>query len=147
MIIWVMKIVFVYLSPSEGRQTENHNPRKLTNLITWITALSNSVKLWAMPFRDTQDGWVWWRVLTKCGPLEKEMGNHFSILALRTPWVVSAMLCSSKRFGGSSQLFQLSKSKLPIFHSLKLLIYFLGFDLLSCKMIKTMISLSYRWKS
>ena len=28
--------------PSEGRQTENHNHRKLTNLITWTTALSNS---------------------------------------------------------------------------------------------------------
>ena len=27
----------------------------------------------------------WWRVLTKCGPLEKGMENHFSILALRTP--------------------------------------------------------------
>ena len=26
----------------------------------------------------------WWRVLTKCGPLEKGMANHFSILALRT---------------------------------------------------------------
>ena len=30
----------------------------------------------------------WWRVLTKCGPLEKGMGNHFGILALRTPWTV-----------------------------------------------------------
>ena len=30
----------------------------------------------------------WWRVLTKCGPLEKGMANHFSILALRTPWTV-----------------------------------------------------------
>ena len=30
----------------------------------------------------------WWRVLTKRGPLEKEMANHFSILALRTPWTV-----------------------------------------------------------
>ena len=29
--------------------------------------------------------WSWWRVLTKCGPLEKGMANHFSILALRTP--------------------------------------------------------------
>ena len=29
-----------------------------------------------------------WRVLTKCGPLEKGMANHFSILALRTPWTV-----------------------------------------------------------
>jgi len=28
----------------------------------------------------------WWRVLTKYGPLEKRMANHFSILALKTPW-------------------------------------------------------------
>ena len=27
----------------------------------------------------------WWRGLTECGPLEKRMANHFSILALRTP--------------------------------------------------------------
>ena len=26
----------------------------------------------------------WWRGLTECGPLEKGMANHFSILALRT---------------------------------------------------------------
>ena len=32
--------------------------------------------------------WSWWRVLTKCDPLEKEMASHFSILALRTPWIV-----------------------------------------------------------
>ena len=44
-----------YLSPSEGRQTENHNHRKLTKLIMWTTALSNSVKLRAMPCRATQD--------------------------------------------------------------------------------------------
>ena len=30
----------------------------------------------------------WWRPLTKRGPLEKGMANHFSILALRTPWKV-----------------------------------------------------------
>ena len=30
----------------------------------------------------------WWRVLTKRGPLEKGMENHFNILALRTPWTV-----------------------------------------------------------
>ena len=29
-----------------------------------------------------------WRVLTKCGPLEKEMANHISILTLRTLWTV-----------------------------------------------------------
>ena len=30
----------------------------------------------------------WWRILRKCGPLEKGMTNHFSVLALRTPWIV-----------------------------------------------------------
>ena len=30
----------------------------------------------------------WWRGLAECGPLEKVMANHFSILALRTPWTV-----------------------------------------------------------
>ena len=44
-----------YLYPSDRRQTENHNHRKPTNLITWTTALSNSIKLWAMPCRATQD--------------------------------------------------------------------------------------------
>ena len=46
------------LTPSEGRQTENHNHRKLTNLITRTTALFNSMKLWAMLYRATQDRWV-----------------------------------------------------------------------------------------
>ena len=32
--------------------------RKLIKLITWTTALSNSMKLWAMLCRATQDGWV-----------------------------------------------------------------------------------------
>ena len=44
-----------YPPPSEGRQNENHNHRKLTNLITWTTALSNSMRLWAMLCRATQD--------------------------------------------------------------------------------------------
>ena len=72
-----------YPSPSEGRQTESQ--RKLANLITWTTALSNSMELLAMPCRATQDDGSWWRVLTKFGLLEKGMTNHFSILALRTP--------------------------------------------------------------
>ena len=29
-----------------------------------------------------------WRFLTKCGPLEKEMANYFSLLSLRTLWTV-----------------------------------------------------------
>ena len=30
----------------------------------------------------------WWRILTKCVPLEKGMESHFSILALTTSWTV-----------------------------------------------------------
>ena len=41
-----------------GQQIENHNHRKLTNLITWTTTLSNSMKLKAMLCRATQDGRV-----------------------------------------------------------------------------------------
>ena len=37
---------------------ENHNHRKLIKQITWTTALSNSMKLWAMPCRATQYGRV-----------------------------------------------------------------------------------------
>ena len=48
-----------------------------------------AMKLWAMPCRATQDGWVMMESSDKkCGPLEKGMANHFSILALRTPWTV-----------------------------------------------------------
>ena len=68
------------------RQKPHH--RKLTNLIKWTTALSNSMKLWAMPCTTTKTDGSWWRVLTECGPLGKGMANHFSILALRTPWTV-----------------------------------------------------------
>ena len=73
-----------YPSPSEGRQTENHNHRKITKVITW-TARWNYEPCSVGP--PKMDG-SWWRVLTKCGPLEKGMANHFSILVLRTPWTV-----------------------------------------------------------
>ena len=49
-------------------------------------ALSNSIKLWAMPCRPSEMDRSLWRVLTKHGPLEKGMANHFSIPALRIPW-------------------------------------------------------------
>ena len=51
---------------------------------TRTTALSNSMKP-SHACGATQDGRVRWRGLTECGPLEKGMANHFSILALRTP--------------------------------------------------------------
>ena len=44
-----------YPHSSEGRQNENHNYRKLTKLMTWIRALSNSMKLRAIQCRATQD--------------------------------------------------------------------------------------------
>ena len=37
------------------------------------------------PVGPPKTGGSWWRGLTECGPLEKGMANHFSILALRTP--------------------------------------------------------------
>ena len=46
------------LSFSIRGQTENHNHRKLTNLITRTTALSNLMKLWVMPCRTIQHGEV-----------------------------------------------------------------------------------------
>ena len=77
-----------YPHPSEGRQNEKHNHRKLTQLITWtqphVTQWSYEPCCVGPPKTDGS----WWRVLTKCGPLEEGMANHFSILALRTPWTV-----------------------------------------------------------
>ena len=58
-----------------------------SKLIIWTRALSNSMKLWAMPCRAKTNE-SWWRVLSKYGSLEKGMSNHFSILALRWPWTV-----------------------------------------------------------
>ena len=46
-----------------------------------------------MPVGQPKTGGSWWRDLTECGPLEKGMANHFSILALRTPWTV----CKGKK--------------------------------------------------
>ena len=62
-----------------------YNHRKLTNLITWTTAFSNSMKLGAKPCKASEDGQVMVESSDKCGPLEKGMANHFSIPAMRTP--------------------------------------------------------------
>ena len=51
---------------------------------TRTTALSNSMKL-SHAHGATQDGQVMVGDLTECGPLEKGMANHFSILALTNP--------------------------------------------------------------
>ena len=78
-----------YPYPTEGRQKENHKHRKLTKLITQITALSNSMKLWPMPCRATQDRRIMVESSDKMWPTGKGNGNfHFHILALRTLWTV-----------------------------------------------------------
>ena len=41
-----------------------------------------------LPLGPSKMDGSWWRVLTKCGPLEKGMENHFNIPALRTLWTV-----------------------------------------------------------
>ena len=41
-----------------GQTDWNHNHRKLIKLITWTTALSNLIKLWAMLCRATKNGRV-----------------------------------------------------------------------------------------
>ena len=46
------------------------------------------MKLWAMPCGATEDKQVILECSDKRGQLKKGMANHFSILALRTPWTV-----------------------------------------------------------
>ena len=47
------------ISLSNRRQIDwKPHHRKLTKLITWTTALSNSMKPWAMPYSVIEDGWV-----------------------------------------------------------------------------------------
>ena len=76
------------LSLSEGRQDEHHNHRKLIKLITWTTALSNSMKLWAMSCRATQDGWVIVESSDKTWSTEGENGKPLQHFTARTPWTV-----------------------------------------------------------
>ena len=47
-----------YPHPSEGRQNESHNHRKLTKLNPWITTLPNSMKPWAM-LLTSHGGEIW----------------------------------------------------------------------------------------
>ena len=78
-------LVVIAFSPSAGRQTENHNHRKLTNLITWTTALSSSMKLCAMPFRATQDGQVMVESSDKMWSTGKGNGKPLQYSCLENP--------------------------------------------------------------
>ena len=50
--------------------------------------LSNSMKLWAMPRRANQDGWVMVESSDKMWSTGQGMANYFSTFALRSPWRV-----------------------------------------------------------
>ena len=68
------------------QRAENDSQRKLTSLVTWTTALSSSLKLWAMPCRVTQDRQVMVVWSHKMWSTGEGMANYFSILALRKTW-------------------------------------------------------------
>ena len=60
---WILRTDWLVGSPCSPRDSQRvrHNWATELNwikLITWTTALSNSMKLWAMPCRATQDGRV-----------------------------------------------------------------------------------------
>ena len=59
-----------YPSPSEDRQTENHNHRKLTNLITWATTCLTQWNYEPCCVGPPKMDGSWWEVLTK---LESEV--------------------------------------------------------------------------
>ena len=77
--------LFNYPSPSEGRQIKNHSHRNLTNLITWTTALFNSMKLWVVPCRATQDGRVIVESSDKTWSTGEGNGKPFQYSCLENP--------------------------------------------------------------
>ena len=73
------------LSLSIRGQTENHNHRKLTKLITWITTLSNSMKLWAMLCSVTQDRRVMVESFDKMWSTGEGNGKTLQYYCLKNP--------------------------------------------------------------
>ena len=51
----------------------------------FIILIPNADTQWPCCVGPPKTGGSWWRDQTECGPLEKGMANHFSMLALRTP--------------------------------------------------------------
>ena len=54
----------------------------------FIILIPNADTQWPCCVGPPKTGGSWWRDLTECGPLEKGMANHFSMLALKIPWTV-----------------------------------------------------------
>ena len=59
--------------------------KKLIKLITWTTALSNSIKPRAMPCRATQDGWVMVKISDKMWSTEEGNGTPLQYSCLEKP--------------------------------------------------------------
>ena len=62
-----------------------HNHRKLIKLITWTIALSDSMKLGAMPCRATQDGWVMVESCDKTWSIGEGNGKPLQYSCLENP--------------------------------------------------------------
>ena len=73
------------LSFSVRGQTENHNHRKLPNLIAWTTALSYSMKLWAMLCRVTQHEQVMVESSDKTWPIGEGNGKPLQYSCFDNP--------------------------------------------------------------
>ena len=74
-----------FLSLSEGRENKNHNHRQLIKSITGTTALTNSMKLWAMLCRTTQNGWVSVESSDKTWSTGKGNGQPLQYSSLASP--------------------------------------------------------------
>ena len=77
----------ICLEGIRGQTHWNHTHRKLANMITWATALSKSMTL-SHAMRGHPRQMVMVERSDRMWSLEKGTANHFSILALRTPWTV-----------------------------------------------------------
>ena len=63
---------------------ENHDHKKLTKLITWTTALSNSMKI-SHARGATQDGWVMVERSDRMWSIGEEKGKPFQYSCLENP--------------------------------------------------------------
>ena len=92
------------------------SPSKITALL-WRRGLHNSMKLWAMPCRATQDGWVIPESSDKTWSTGGENANHPSILAVRNSW--TAVKRASGWDGISVELFKTKKDDaIKVLHSI-----------------------------
>ena len=66
-------------------RTKNLRYRDITKMTTWITALCNSVKLWAMPSRATQATWVIMESYEKLWSIRKGNDKPLQYSCLKNP--------------------------------------------------------------